>query len=45
MILLLKSLWKICNGVPVETDSLHVVKKPWKSPGKVLERLSNLYEP
>ena len=45
-IALLEWLWKKCDVVPVETDSLNIVK----SPGKVLEkslnkRSSNLYKP
>lgn len=37
---------KKCDIVPVERDSLNIVKSPLKSPGNVLEkRSSNLYEP
>ena len=41
---------KNCDIMPVEMDSLNIVLKSLKSPGKVLERSlnkrsSNLYEP
>ena len=39
-------LWKKCDIVPEETDSLNIVKSPWKVLEKSLnKRSSNLYEP